>query len=66
MPKEYGRPSTVWRRFKKWSEDETLLELRLNDKEKIAWDELPEKGSPSDTAFPSPQPVRVHALSPKL
>lgn len=45
LPKEYGCPSTVWRRLKRWSEDGTLLELwraflgELNDKEKIAWDE---------------------------
>jgi transposase len=45
LPKEYGSPSTCWRRLREWEDEGTLLNLwrsflaDLNDREKIRWDE---------------------------
>ena len=51
LPKEYGSPSTCWRRLRQWEEDGTLLALwraflaQLNDEEKLRWDECFADGS---------------------
>ena len=45
LPKEYGSPSTCWRRLRDWEESGVLLELwraflaQLNDREQVRWDE---------------------------
>jgi len=45
LSKEYGSPSTGWRRLRDWEDDGTLLNLwrsflaDLHDREKICWDE---------------------------
>jgi transposase len=51
LPKEYGSPSTCWRRLQQWEQDGTLLEIwrafltQLQDKEKIRWNECFADGS---------------------
>jgi transposase len=51
LPRQYGSPSTCWRRLKQWEETGVLLTLwraflaQLNDQEKIRWDECFADGS---------------------
>ncbi len=51
LPKEYGSPSTCWRRLRQWEGSGVLLEMRraflaqLNDQDKIRWDECFADGS---------------------
>lgn len=45
LPEKFPSPATCWRRLAKWEEQDVLLEVwreflkRLDDKEKIKWDE---------------------------
>lgn len=45
LPRQYGSPTTCWRRLKQWEADGVLLALwraflaELNDRDKIRWDE---------------------------
>ena len=51
LPREYGSPSTVWRRLRAWEEAGVFLNLwraflaQLNDRQKIRWDECFADGS---------------------
>ncbi len=51
LPKEYGSPSTCWRRLQQWEQDGTLLELwrafltQLQDSDKLRWNECFADGS---------------------
>lgn len=51
LPREFGSPTTCWRRLRQWEEDGTLLALwrafltELDDEEKLRWDECFGDGS---------------------
>ena len=51
LPRQYGSPSTVWRRLRAWEEADVFLNLwraflaQLNDRQKIRWDECFADGS---------------------
>ena len=51
LPRQYGSPSTVWRRLRAWEEAGVFLNLwraflaQLNDRQKIRWDECFADGS---------------------
>jgi transposase len=51
LPRQYGSPSTCWRRLREWEQSGTLLELwraflaQLNDRQKVRWDECFADGS---------------------
>lgn len=51
LPKQYGSPSTCWRRLRTWEEHGVFLDLwraflaDLNDRQKIRWDECFADGS---------------------
>ena len=51
LPRQYDSSSTCWRRLQEWDEDGTLLALwraflaRLNDRDKVCWDECFGDGS---------------------
>src|SRR5918997_1872227 len=51
LPRQYGSPSTCWRRLKSWEETGVLLKLwraflaQLNDRQKLRWDECFVDGS---------------------
>jgi transposase len=44
LPRQYGRPTTCWRRLKRWEESGVLLKrwraflAQLNDQQKLRWD----------------------------
>ena len=51
LPKEYGSPTTCWRRLQEWEADGVFLNMwraflaELNDAQKIRWDECFADGS---------------------
>lgn len=51
LPRQYGSPSTCWRRLREWEDSGALLALwraflaQLNDRQKIRWDECFADGS---------------------
>jgi transposase len=72
LPRQYGSPSTVWRRLRLWEEQGVFLNLwraflaQLNDRQKIRWDECFADGSfaPAKKGVPkSARPSAARAQS---
>ena len=67
LPREYGSPTTCWRRLRQWDEDGTLLALwraflaDLNDADKVRWDECFGDGSFAPAKKGAPEAARPSA-----
>jgi transposase len=67
LPRQYGSPSTVWRRLRAWEEAGVFLNLwraflaQLNDRQKIRWDECFADGSFAPAKKGAPKSGRPNA-----